>query len=61
MSELDVNQPPTPPEPVANAEVVLTPPAAVPEVQDDQAIGMVAVASGKRAELEAKAQSFVAD
>jgi uncharacterized protein YaaN involved in tellurite resistance len=64
MSELDVNQPPTPstpPEPVANAEVVLTPPAAVPEVQDDQAIGMVAVAPGKRAELEAKAQSFVAE
>ncbi|MFF1633029.1 toxic anion resistance protein [Leifsonia sp. NPDC058248] len=61
MSELDVNQPPTPPEPVENAEVVLTPPPAVPEVRDDQAIGMVAVAPDKRAELEAKAQAFVAD
>jgi uncharacterized protein YaaN involved in tellurite resistance len=61
MSELDVNQPPTPPETVENTEVALTPPPAVPEVQDDQAIGMVAVAPDKRADLEAKAQAFVAD
>jgi uncharacterized protein YaaN involved in tellurite resistance len=60
MSELDVNQPPTP-ETVENTEVTLTPPPAVPEVQDDQAIGMVAVAPDKRADLEAKAQAFVAD
>jgi uncharacterized protein YaaN involved in tellurite resistance len=59
MSELDANQPPTGSDPAGKGDVVLTPPAAVPEVQDDQAIGMVAVAPGRRAELASTAQSFV--
>lgn len=46
MSELDLGQP-------------LTPPAAVPEVTDDQAVGMVAVPPEKRSELDAKAEEFV--
>lgn len=61
MSELDLTQPLTPPEPVASTEVVLSPPAAVPEVQGEQAVGMVALDPAKRAELQAKAHSFVAD
>jgi len=60
MSELDLSQPLTPPEP-ASSEVVLIPPAAVPELDNDQATGMVAVDPSKRSELESKANSFVAD
>ena len=59
MSELDLNQPLTPPEGPAEG-VSLTPPAAVPEVGGDQAVGMVAVPADKRAELQAKADEFVA-
>ncbi|MFE4950328.1 toxic anion resistance protein [Leifsonia sp. NPDC056665] len=58
MSELDLNQPLTPPDQPA-AGVSLTPPAAVPEVGGDQAVGMVAVPADKRAELAAKADEFV--
>jgi uncharacterized protein YaaN involved in tellurite resistance len=61
MSELDLNQPLTPPEPTPSSEIVLTPPPAVPEVQGEQAVGMVALSPDKRAELQAKAQTFVAD
>lgn len=61
MSELDLNQPLTPPEPAAGTEVVLTPPPAVPELQGEQAVGMVAVDPAKRTELQSKADSFVAD
>jgi uncharacterized protein YaaN involved in tellurite resistance len=65
MSGLDSNQPTTPPDSAANAnsnaEIVLTPPAAVPEVQGDQAVGMVAVAPEKRAEIQKKAEEFVAE
>jgi uncharacterized protein YaaN involved in tellurite resistance len=61
MSGLDLNQPPTPPDAAANGEIVLTPPAPVPEVQGDQAVGMVAVAPEKRAEIQKKAEEFVAD
>jgi uncharacterized protein YaaN involved in tellurite resistance len=61
MSGLDVNQSPTPPDSAANGEIVLTPPAAVPEVQGDQAVGMVAVAPEKRAEIQKKAEEFVAE
>ncbi|MCU1598354.1 MAG: toxic anion resistance protein [Glaciihabitans sp.] len=61
MSELDLNEPLTPPETVASTEIVLTPPAAVPELGGDQAVGMVALDPDKRTELQAKADSFVAD
>jgi uncharacterized protein YaaN involved in tellurite resistance len=60
VSELDLNQPLTPPEPPVGSEIVLTPPAAVPELQGEQAVGMVALPADKKAELQAKAQSFVA-
>jgi uncharacterized protein YaaN involved in tellurite resistance len=61
MSELDLNEPLTPPETAASTEIVLTPPAAVPELGGDQAVGMVALDPNKRTELQAKADSFVAD
>jgi uncharacterized protein YaaN involved in tellurite resistance len=61
MSGLDLNQPPTPPDSAANGEIVLTPPAPVPEVQGDQAVGMVAVTPEKRAEIQKKAEEFVAE
>ena len=61
MSELDLNEPLTPPETVASTEIVLTPPAAVPELGGEQAVGMVALDPNKRTELQAKADSFVAD
>jgi uncharacterized protein YaaN involved in tellurite resistance len=61
MSELDLNQPLTPPETAASTEIVLTPPTAVPELQGEQAVGMVALDASKRTELEAKADSFVSD
>jgi uncharacterized protein YaaN involved in tellurite resistance len=61
MSELDLSQPLTPPESSAGGEIVLTPPSAVPELEGSQATGMVAVDPAKRTELQAKADSFVAD
>lgn len=61
MSELDLSQPLTPPDPPAGTEVVLTPPPAVPVLEGEQAVGMVAVDPAKRSELQAKAESFVAD
>ena len=61
MSELDLHQSLTPPEATPSSEIVLTPPAAVPELQGEQAVGMVALDASKRAELEAKANSFVSD
>lgn len=61
MSDLDLNQPLTPPESPAGSEIVLTPPSAVPELEDTQAVGMVAVDPAKRTELQAKADTFVAD
>ncbi len=60
MSEFDLSEPATPSEPEQNAEIVLTPPQAVPELKGDQAVGMVALAPEKRAELEKKADEFVA-
>lgn len=58
MSELDENQPSTPEGP-GDAGVVLTPPDAVPEIAEEEAIGMVAVPPAKRTELQGRAQSFV--
>lgn len=56
MSELEENQAPAPAE---DAGVVLTPPEAVPELREEQAVGMVAVPSEKRSELQERAQAFV--
>ena len=42
-----------------DAEQPLTPPAAVPEVAAEQAVGMVAIPPDRQAELAAKAQAFV--
>ncbi|WP_158863471.1 toxic anion resistance protein [Leifsonia sp. AG29] len=58
MSELDLNQPLTPPED-APADLDLTPPPTVPEVERERAVGMVAVPDEKQAELRAKADEFV--
>ncbi|WP_426516446.1 toxic anion resistance protein [Diaminobutyricibacter sp. McL0618] len=60
MSESDLKQPTTPPEQEPTVEIVLTPPQAVPELKGDQAVGMVALAPEKRAELTKKADEFVA-
>lgn len=56
MSELDENQPSAPPE---DGGVALTPPEAVPELREEQAVGMVAVPPEKRTELQERAQAFV--
>lgn len=56
MSELEENQAPAPAE---DAGVVLTPPEAVPELREEQAVGMVAVPPEKRSELQERAQAFV--
>ncbi len=66
MSELDLSQPLTPPAGVsgaagASAALVLQPPAPVPVVADEQAVGMVTLDPAKRAELTAKADAFAAD
>jgi uncharacterized protein YaaN involved in tellurite resistance len=58
MSELDLSQPLTPPEQPAT-DLVLSPPPAVPEVQPEQATGMVAVPAQKESELQTTAASFV--
>lgn len=56
MSELEEDQAPAPAE---DAGVVLTPPEAVPELREEQAVGMVAVPPEKRSELQERAQAFV--
>ncbi len=65
MSELDLNAPLEPPAGARDAAapegLVLHPPAPVPEVGEEQAVGMVAVPADKRAELAARAEAFVAD
>jgi uncharacterized protein YaaN involved in tellurite resistance len=61
VSELDLAQPLTPPEPQPSVEVVLTPPAAVREVVGEQAVGMVPVPAETRTKLRQTADSFVAD
>ncbi len=65
MSELDLNAPLEPPAGArggAPAEgLTLHPPAAVPEVGEEEAVGMVAVPADKRAELAARAEAFVTD
>jgi uncharacterized protein YaaN involved in tellurite resistance len=60
VSELDLSQPLTPPEGEAHDAVVLAAPAAVPEVQPEQAVGLVAVPADKRSELAKRGQEFVA-
>ncbi|GAB3674087.1 toxic anion resistance protein [Angustibacter aerolatus] len=52
---------PTPQPPAASTDLVLSPPAPVPAVPDEQAAGMVPLDPAKRAELAAKAQAFVDD
>lgn len=59
MSDLDLSQPLTPPDEPAQG-VELTPPAAVPELEGEQAVGMVAIPAEKRTELQQKAADFVA-
>lgn len=59
MSELDLDAPLTPPEPDGQ-DLQLTPPAAVPEVEPEQAVGMVAVPEEKRSELQERARAFAA-
>lgn len=66
MSELDLSKPLAPPAGVpaaapAATDLVLAPPAAVPELPEEQAVGMVAVDPAKRAELATKAEAFAAD
>jgi uncharacterized protein YaaN involved in tellurite resistance len=46
---------------VTSGELVLTPPAPVVVVKDEQAAGAVPLEQGKQAELRAKAESFVAE
>ena len=60
MSELDLSQPLTPPDGGEHDAVVLAAPAAVPEVQPEQAVGLVAVPADKRTELRREASEFVA-
>ena len=60
MSELDLSQPLTPPDGGEHDAVVLAAPAAVPEVQPEQAVGLVAVPADKRSELAKRGQEFVA-
>src|ERR1700712_2223474 len=59
LSELDLSQPLTPPEEGAHDAVVLAARAAVPEVQPEQAVGLVAVPADKRSELAKRGQEFV--
>ena len=73
MSELDLSKPLAPPAGVAPtataagagaaqpASLVLAPPEPVPVVEEEQAVGMVAVDPAKRAELATKAQAFATD
>ncbi len=74
MSELDLNAPLEPPAGARSTAspaprpatgpapgLTLHPPAAVPEVGEDEAVGMVAVPADKREELAQRARAFVAD
>lgn len=73
MSELDLSKPLTPPAGVAPvaaaggpgapqpASLVLAPPEPVPVLDEEQAVGMVALDPAKRAELATKARAFAAD
>ena len=68
MSELDLGSTAataataaTPAAPATSGELVLTPPAPVVVVKDEQAAGAVPLEQGKQAELRAKAESFVAE
>jgi uncharacterized protein YaaN involved in tellurite resistance len=65
MSELDLGSAQTPtatPAPAATSgELVLTPPAPVVVVKEEQAVGAVPVEEGKQAELRAKAEAFVGE
>jgi uncharacterized protein YaaN involved in tellurite resistance len=65
MSELDLGSTAapaaTPAAPVTSGELVLTPPAPVVVVKEEQAAGAVPLDQGKQAELRAKAESFVAE
>ncbi len=57
---LNLNTPLSPPQGVT-ADLVLTPPAAVPVVETEQAAGLVPVAKETASAIEAKAAAFVAD
>jgi len=65
MSELDLGATPTAPStpaaPATSAALVLTPPAPVVVVEDQQAVDAVPVDAGKDAELKAKAAAFVTE
>lgn len=64
MSELDLGSTPTAPAaPAAPAPgaLVLTPPAAVVVVKEEQAVGAVPLEDAKQVELRAKANAFVAE
>lgn len=70
MSELDLSKPLAPPAGVAPvaaagaaqpASLVLAPPEPVPVVEQEQAVGMIALDPAKRAELATKAQAFATD
>lgn len=60
MSELDLDSPLTPPE-GAEPELVLTPPPAVPNVDDDKALGLVPVPPETKDALKERADSFVSE
>ncbi|MFC4243921.1 toxic anion resistance protein [Gryllotalpicola reticulitermitis] len=60
MSELNLDSPLTPPE-GSEPELVLTPPAAVPSVEDDKALGLVPVADDAKNALKERAGSFVSE
>ncbi|GCD21781.1 toxic anion resistance protein [Cellulomonas sp. H30R-01] len=63
MSELDLGSTPTAPAPAAPAPgaLVLTPPAAVVVVKEEQAVGAVPLEDAKQVELRTKANAFVAE
>jgi uncharacterized protein YaaN involved in tellurite resistance len=61
VSELDLTQPLTPPEPQPSTDIVLTPPAVVPEVEGEQAVGMIPLPPETRTKLQQTAATFVAD
>jgi uncharacterized protein YaaN involved in tellurite resistance len=63
MSELDLGKPLAPPAVLTApaTDLVLSPPAAVPVVQQEQAAGMLPVPAETLTELQRKADAFVAD
>ena len=58
---LDLNAPLSPPTTAPATDLVLTPPAPVPVVQQEQAAGLVPVEFKKASAIEQKADAFVAD